>query len=349
MEKHMTTLTSQITRIALTLVTSLLLLNDSALTQPQNGRFALAIHGGAGTIAKERMTSELEKAYRDKLQEALLAGYGILREGRSSMDAVVAVIKILEDAPLFNAGKGAVFTGDATHELDASIMDGRTLEAGAIASVKHIKNPITLARLVLEESPHVMMVGDGAEEFAVTHNLERVSQYYFFTERRWKNLQKKKAELSNNSTLDKESLKYTDKERGTVGAVALDRSGNLAAATSTGGMNNKMFGRVGDSPIIGAGTYANNETCAVSGTGHGEYFMRLLVAYDIHALMAYQGKSLQQAADMVIMKKLSELGGTGGVIAIDRTGNVAMPFNTQGMYRGYMVQGNQPIVKIYKD
>ncbi|MCH7754004.1 isoaspartyl peptidase/L-asparaginase [candidate division KSB1 bacterium] len=325
--------------------------SKEAHSQKTNSTFGMVIHGGAGTILKKNMTPELEQAYQSKLKEALQTGYDILKNNGSSMDAVEATINILEDSPLFNAGKGAVFTGDGTHELDASIMDGRTLQAGAVASVKHVKNPITLARLVLEKSPHVMMVGAGAEEFAVQHNLERVSQYYFYTEKRWKSLQKRKESVEEKTTLvpEKENIKLADKEKGTVGAAALDKAGNLAAGTSTGGMTNKMFGRVGDSPIIGAGTYANNQTCAVSGTGHGEYFMRLLVSYDIHALMAYEGKSLKEAANTVIMKKLEELGGTGGIIAIDKDGNIAMPFNTDGMYRGYIRENGETVVKIYKN
>ena len=325
--------------------------SKEAHSQKTNSTFGMVIHGGAGTILKKNMTPELEQAYQSKLKEALQTGYDILKNNGSSMDAVEATINILEDSPLFNAGKGAVFTGDGTHELDASIMDGRTLQAGAVASVKHVKNPITLARLVLEKSPHVMMVGAGAEEFAVQHNLDRVSQYYFYTEKRWKSLQKRKESVEEKTTLvpEKENIKLADKEKGTVGAAALDKAGNLAAGTSTGGMTNKMFGRVGDSPIIGAGTYANNQTCAVSGTGHGEYFMRLLVSYDIHALMAYEGKSLKEAANTVIMKKLEELGGTGGIIAIDKDGNIAMPFNTDGMYRGYIRENGETVVKIYKD
>jgi len=330
---------------------TLFLQSNDAHGQKANSTFGMVIHGGAGTIVKKDLTLELEQAYQSKLKEALQTGYEILKNNGSSMDAVEAAIKILENSPLFNAGKGAVFTGDGTHELDASIMDGKTLQAGAVASVKHVKNPIALARLVLEKSPHVMMVGDGAEEFAVQHNLDRVSQYYFYTEKRWKSLQKRKEAAIEKTTLvpKKESIKLTDKEKGTVGAAALDKAGNLAAGTSTGGMTNKMFGRVGDSPIIGAGTYANNQTCAVSGTGHGEYFMRLLVAYDIHALMAYEGKSLKEAANAVIMKKLGELGGTGGIIAIDKDGNIAMPFNTDGMYRGYIMENGEAIVKIYKN
>ena len=325
--------------------------SKEAYSQKTNSTFGMVIHGGAGTILKKNMTPELEQAYQSKLKEALQTGYDILKNNGSSLDAVEATINILEDSPLFNAGKGAVFTGDGTHELDASIMDGRTLQAGAVASVKHVKNPITLARLVLEKSPHVMMVGAGAEEFAVQHNLDRVSQYYFYTEKRWKSLQKRKESVEEKTTLvpEKENIKLADKEKGTVGAAALDKAGNLAAGTSTGGMTNKMFGRVGDSPIIGAGTYANNQTCAVSGTGHGEYFMRLLVSYDIHALMAYEGKSLKEAANTVIMKKLEELGGTGGIIAIDKDGNIAMPFNTDGMYRGYIRENGETVVKIYKN
>jgi len=330
---------------------TLFLQSNHAHAQKTNSAFGMVIHGGAGTILKKNMTTEREQAYQNKLKEALQAGYEILKNNGSSMEAVETAITILEDSPLFNAGKGAVFTGDGTHELDASIMDGETLQAGAVAGVKHVKNPIALARLVLEKSPHVMMVGDGAEEFAVQHHLDRVSQYYFYTEKRWKSLQKRKSAAVEKTTLvpKKENIKLTDKEKGTVGAAALDKKGNLAAGTSTGGMTNKMFGRVGDSPIIGAGTYANNQTCAVSGTGHGEYFMRLLVAYDIHALMAYQGKSLKEAANTVIMKKLEELGGTGGIIAIDKDGHMAMPFNTDGMYRGYIRENGEAIVKIYKD
>ncbi len=317
----------------------------SYLTQPVYGQenavqptFGMVMHGGAGTIKKENMTPEMAKAYRDKLTEALQTGYKILKNHGSSLDAVQAAIQILEDSPLFNAGKGAVFTSDGTNELDSSIMDGKTLQAGAVTGVKHIKNPIKLARLVLEKSPHVLLSGIGAEEFAAQNHIETVSQYYFYTERRWKSLQKVK-----------EKQMPQPKEKSTVGAVALDMDGNLAAGTSTGGMTNKMFGRVGDSPIIGAGTYANNATCAISCTGHGEYFMRLLVAHDIHALMAYKNMPLQEAANTVIMKKLTKIGGTGGVIGIDKHGNITMPFNTSGMFRGYVKDDGSIITKIYKD
>lgn len=324
--------------------------------RPQNAEptpsFGMVIHGGAGTISREKMTPEKEAAYRSKLEEALAAGYEILKKGGTSFDAVEATIRIMEDSPLFNAGKGAVFTSDGTNELDASIMDGATLEAGAVSGVKHVKNPISLARLVLEKSPHVMLVGAGAEDFAVEYQLERVSQYYFFTENRWKSLvrvkEKVAQEQAKESSDEKSEKMEFYGEKGTVGAVALDQAGNLAAGTSTGGLTNKMFGRVGDSPIIGAGTYANNETCAVSCTGQGEYYMRLLVAYDIHALMAYEKLPLAEAANTVIMKKLKELGGSGGAIAIDKSGNIAMPFNTKGMYRGYVKEDGKFVVKFYE-
>jgi len=274
-----------------------------------------------------------------KLAEAVDIGYAILEKGGTSLDAVEAVVQRLEDDSLFNAGKGSVFNSEGKVELDASIMDGNTLKAGAVAGVHHVKNPIRLARTVMEKSEHVFFIGDGAEKFAQEHGLELVDESYFFTEARWQSLQKAKA---------KESL--TEKEKhGTVGAVALDQHGNLAAATSTGGMTNKKFGRIGDSPIIGAGTYADNETCAISATGHGEYFIRAVVAHDIASLMRYKGLSLQAAAEEVVMNKLAKLGGTGGIIAIDRNANIAMPFNTDGMYRAYKVHGGNTFVAIYKD
>jgi beta-aspartyl-peptidase (threonine type) len=301
----------------------------------QNQKYGLAIHGGAGTILKKNMPPEKEAAYIEKLNEALSAGYKILEVGGTSLDAVNAAINIMEDSPLFNAGKGAVLTEKGEAELDASIMEGKSLMAGSVAGVKHIKNPINLARLVMEKSPHVMMIGDGAEEFAKQNNYELVDNKYFITEERWLQYLKIK--------------EAQDKKHGTVGCVALDKNGNLAAGTSTGGMMMKKFGRVGDAPIIGAGTYANNNTCAVSATGHGEYFIRLGVAKDISSLMEYKNYSLDQAASEVIYTKLTKLGGTGGVIAIDKNGNVAMPFNTEGMLRGYIINGSAPIVKIYKD
>ena len=319
-----------------TVIVSFLFLNFISVNlYSQSPKFGLVIHGGAGTILKKNMSPEKEVAYTEKLTEALSTGYRILDSGGTSLDAVNAVINIMEDSPLFNAGKGAVLTEKGEAELDASIMEGKTLAAGAVAGVKHIKNPINLARLVMEKSPHVMMIGEGAEEFAKQNNYELVENKYFITEERWQQYLK---------------IKETqDQKHGTVGCVALDKNGNLAAGTSTGGMMMKKFGRVGDSPIIGAGTYASNNTCAVSATGHGEYFIRLGIARDISSLMEYKNYSLQQAADEVINIKLTKLGGTGGVIAIDKNGNVTMPFNTEGMYRGYYLNGTEPVVKIYKD
>lgn len=306
--------------------------------------FVLVIHGGAGIILKENMTPEKEKAYRDVLTEALQSGYEILDNHGSALDAVEATIRVLEDSPFFNAGKGAVFTGQGKNELDASIMDGETLGAGAVASVTTIKNPITAARAVMTKSKHVLLVGRGAEIFAAAQGLDIVEPEYFFDQRRWDDLLKVKE--SDRASIDEggESVMF-----GTVGALALDRNGNLAAGTSTGGLTNKMHGRVGDSPIIGAGTYANNNTCAVSGTGEGEYFMRNLVAYDISALMEYQGMSLEEAAEKVINEKLTGVGGSGGIIALDKDGHVAMTFNTKGMYRGWVDSSGEYRTLMYED
>ncbi len=344
-----------------------------AMSLPQFSRaqearaFRLVVHGGAGTILKENMSPEAEKAYRDKLSEALLAGHNILKKGGTGLDAIEATIRILEDSPLFNAGKGAVFTNEGINELDSSIMDGATLKAGAVAGVRHIKNPISLARMVMDKSPHVFMVREGAEAFAKQNGFELIDPKYFYTERRWKELEREKekekaeslkknpardaapAKPSGNSAGAGPDVARDDHKFGTVGAVALDRAGNLSAGTSTGGMTNKRFGRVGDAPIIGAGTYANNRTCAVSATGHGEYFIRSVVAYDISALMEYKGLSLKDAANAVVMDKLVRLGGEGGVIAIDKDGNIAMPFNSVGMYRGYILEDGKIVVEIYKD
>lgn len=313
------------------------------LSQPlfsQQQKFGLVIHGGAGTILKKNMTPEKEAAYVSKLTEALETGYKILENGGKSVDAVEKVINIMEDSPLFNAGKGAVLTEKGEAELDASIMDGKTLMAGAVAGVKHVKNPISLARIVMEKSPHVLMISDGAEEFAKQNGVELVDNSYFIVKERYDQYLKMKERMEKKSNDDK---------HGTVGCVALDKEGNLAAATSTGGMMMKKFGRIGDSPIIGAGTYASNNTCAVSGTGWGEYFIRLNVARDISDLMAYKNLSLKEASDEVIMKKLPQLGGDGGIIAIDKNGNIAMPFNTAGMYRGYHLSEGKPEIKIYKE
>ena len=302
------------------------------------GPITIVIHGGAGTITRENLSPDMEKAYNQKLTEAINTGYAILENGESSVEAVIAAIRVMEDSPLFNAGKGAVFTNDGRNEMDASIMDGKTLNAGAVAGVAHVKNPIMAALAVMERSEHVMLSGAGAEEFAKSQDLEMVDPSYFYTERRYKDLQRIK-EGENNKTPEK---------HGTVGVVALDRHGNLAAGTSTGGMTNKKWGRIGDSPIIGAGTYADNETCAVSATGHGEFFMRKVVAYNIASRIKNGEMSLSQAADYVINKELADLGGMGGVICLDREGNIAMPFNTEGMYRGYRQNGKEPVVMIYK-
>lgn len=317
------------------------------------GKIAIAIHGGAGTIRRGDLTPELEAEYRAALEQALRAGYAVLEAGGSSLDAVVAAIVVMEDSPLFNAGKGAVFTNAGTNELDAAIMDGSNLAAGAVAGVKRVKNPIKLARAVMEKSPHVLLIGEGAEAFAAEQGIEMVDPSYFFTERRWEQLQRAKAQEGGTNAAAtgprRAELGPDDLELGTVGAVALDRAGNLAAGTSTGGMTNKRWGRVGDVPIIGAGTYADNETCAVSATGHGEYFIRNVVAHDICSIVRYTGAPLAEAAERVVMQKLVERGGEGGVIAIDRAGNIVMTFNSEGMYRGAIdTQGNMTIA-IYRD
>lgn len=307
----------------------------------------LVIHGGAGTITRASMTPEAEKQYRDALEQSLRAGHAVLTKGGSSLDAVEASIRLMEDNPLFNAGKGAVFTHDGRNELDASIMEGKTKKAGAIAGVTIIRNPITAARAVMEKSEHVMMIGRGAELFATQQGLDIVDPSYFWTERRWKALQNEL--LQEQGKKPKADLDFaSEKKFGTVGAVALDRDGNLAAGTSTGGMTNKKFGRVGDAPIIGAGTYADNASCAVSGTGHGEFFIRWTVAHDIAALVQYRRMSVKDAGDEVIHKKLVPVKGEGGVIILDAKGNFAMPFNSEGMYRGWIGADGVPHVEIYK-
>jgi beta-aspartyl-peptidase (threonine type) len=330
--------------LSIAVVTLFLCFTFQAYPQGSNHKIAIVIHGGAGTILKSNMTPETENQYREKLTEAMSTGYNILKNGGTSMDAVEATIKIMEDSPLFNAGKGAVFTHEGTNELDASIMDGKTLKAGAVAGVKRIKNPINLARLVMEKTWHVLLTGEGAEKFAQEQGVELVPQEYFKTERRWKQIQ----DILEKEKADSAKQGIVPEKHGTVGCVALDKFGNIAAGTSTGGMTNKRFGRVGDSPIIGAGTYANNSTCGVSCTGDGEYFIRLGVAKDISDLMEYKSMSVKDAAQTVI-DKLTKLGGTGGVIALDKDGNIAMPFNTSGMYRGYINKNGKPVVEIYKE
>lgn len=319
----------------------------------EKAEFSIIIHGGAGTILKKNMTPEKEAAYKAKLEEAIRVGFEILKQGGSSLDAVQKTINVMEDSPLFNAGKGAVFTNAETNELDASIMDGETLNAGASAGTTTVRNPIDLARAIMDNSPHVMLSGKGADTFAEEQGLQIVDPNYFYTERRFKSLQRaKKAEKTELDHDDETAFYDSDIKNfkfGTVGCVALDKYGNLAAGTSTGGMTNKRWGRVGDAPIIGAGTYANNNTCAVSSTGWGEYFIRAMVAHDISALMEYKGLSLKEAAHEVIQKKVPELGGDGGIVAVDKYGNMVAEFNTAGMYRASMNDKGELVVKIYKE
>lgn len=328
--------------------------STSKITAKQdNGSFGIVIHGGAGTILKSQMTDSMEQAYEAKLEESIRAGHEILERGGTALEAIKASIVIMEDSPLFNAGKGAVFTHEETNELDASIMDGSNLNAGAVAGVTHIKNPIVLAEEVMMNSEHVMLAGKGAEEFAQTRGIDLLDPSYFYTERRFQSLQRAKAAQKvkldhddKTAFLDPYSKNY---KFGTVGCVALDKQGNLAAGTSTGGMTNKRWNRIGDAPIIGAGTYANNATCAVSSTGWGEYFIRAMVAHDISAMMEYKGISLKEASQEVIQKKVPELGGDGGIIAIDKEGNVSMEFNTAGMYRAHMNDRGELYIGIYNE
>jgi beta-aspartyl-peptidase (threonine type) len=310
--------------------------------------YALAIHGGAGTILKSTMTPEKELAYKNGLQDAIEAGESILKSGGSAFDAVETAIIKLENNPLFNAGKGAVFTNNGTHEMDASIMNGKDLMAGAVAGVQGVKNPIALARAVMEQSEHVLLTGNGAMDFAKKVNAQFENEDYFFVQLRYDQLQQ--AKQSNSMILDhtEDKIEHGEKKFGTVGCVALDLNGNLAAGTSTGGMTNKKFGRVGDSSIIGAGTYANNNTCAISCTGHGELFIRSVVAYDISCLMEYKNLSLKEACDIVVMDKLVKIGGEGGLIALDAKGNIVLPFNSDGMYRASKKQNEDIFIGIYK-
>jgi len=317
----------------------------SASAEPRTP-VAIAIHAGAGTISKEELTSAREQEIRDTLIRAIQAGHGILSAGGSSLDAITTAVTILEDSPNFNAGRGAVFNAEGRHEMDASIMDGSNLDAGSVAGVHNIRNPILLARKIMSDSVHVMLMGEGAEVFARRHDIEFAGDDYFFTEYRWQQLQQAKSGENRNSHYFPDP---PNRWFSTVGSVALDARGNLAAATSTGGMTNKRWGRVGDSPIIGAGTYADNRSCAVSATGHGEYFIRATVARDICSRVQYQGLSLNDAAEAVINGQLKEMGGDGGIIAVDGKGNIAQTFNTPGMYRAMIdVDGNLS-VSIFKD
>lgn len=332
-------------------VITLSLLSLSFVGFAQN-QIAIAIHGGAGTISKAKMTPEKRANYEAALKKAIDTGYQLLSQGKTSQEAVIATIQILEASPLFNAGVGAVYTFDGKHELDASIMHGKTLNAGAISGVKTIKSPITLAEKVMEESVHVFLSGNGAEEFGKQHGLEMVENSYFDTEFRLKALERAKQKL-NTKAASKDYQAAHNKlpsefKMGTVGAVALDQYGDLVAGTSTGGMTAKRYGRIGDSPIIGSGTYANNESCAVSATGHGEYFIRYQVAADICARVAYQDKTIEKAGEEVIFGPMFENGGTGGVIIIDNKGNISMPFNTSGMYRASRKKGEDAVIKIFK-
>lgn len=335
-------------------LTLILLLSaaGSAFAQKQE-KYVLVMHGGAGTILKKNMTPEKEVAYRETMTKALQTGYDALKSGKSSLDAVEVAIHVLEDSPLFNAGKGAVFTHEGKNELDAAIMDGKSLKAGAIAGVTVIRNPISAARAVMEKSEHVMMAGKGAEDFAKQAGLTLVDPSYFYTEERWKGLQQALKQDSMKTVLDHDKKAQRlgtlnpDFKFGTVGAVALDKAGNLAAGTSTGGMTNKRFNRIGDAPIIGAGTYANNATAGISGTGWGEFYIRTVLAHDLSAMMEYQKLSVQEASKRVIAK-MGKLGGDGGLIALDKNGQVAMEFNTAGMYRGTVTEDGKITVDIYK-
>jgi len=324
----------------------------------------LVIHGGAGAMSRAALSPEKEREFHEALQRILRAGYEVLANGGSALDAVTAAVVGLEDCPLFNAGRGAVFTSAGTHELDASIMDGSNLRTGAIANVHHIRNPVLAARKVMEESRHVFFVGEGAETFAQEHGIQMVERTYFSTPERHAQLLRVQKETPGVASLDDGQRLTTgssaealdppndpldvDKKFGTVGAVALDAQGNLAAATSTGGITNKQVGRIGDAPIIGAGCYASNQTCAVSSTGTGEMYIRLVAAYDIAARMRYAGASLQEAAEAVMYQEIPSIGGKGGLIAVDAQGNIALPFNTEGMYRGYMRVGQEPVTDIYR-
>lgn len=307
--------------------------------------YSIVIHGGAGTLVKGLMTAELEAKYKAALQKALEAGYAILEKEGSALDAVEVSVKYLEDTPLFNAGRGAVFTAEGTHEMDAALMDGSDLKAGAVSLVTGIKNPISLARDVLQNSHHVFLAGEGAMEFAKGNGHAIMPPDYFYDEVRYQQWQG----IKDSTTFQLDHSVKKDGKFGTVGAVACDSYGNVAAATSTGGMTNKKWGRVGDSPMIGAGTYANNATCAISCTGSGEYFIRGVVAYDVSCLMEYKGLNLREATSEVIHNRILKIGGDGGLIAVDAKGNIAMPFNTEGMYRAYKTSKGDSEIAIYKD
>ncbi|MBC5991577.1 isoaspartyl peptidase/L-asparaginase family protein [Pontibacter cellulosilyticus] len=308
-------------------------------------KYAIAIHGGAGTITRSSLTPDKDKAYRDALEQAIMAGHSVLQGGGTALDAVELAVVHLENNPLFNAGKGSVFTKEGKHEMDAAIMCGRTLEAGAVAGVRSIKNPVKLCRAIMEYSDHVMLSSYGAEEFARNHAVEFAPEKYFFDAFRYNQW----TEIRDSDIFMLDHTENAEKKFGTVGAVALDMEGNTAAATSTGGMTNKQYNRIGDTPIIGSGNYANNKTCAVSCTGHGEFFMRAVVAYDVSCLVEYKGYTLQQACDEVVMKKLVDFGGEGGLIALNTAGEVVLSFNSEGMYRASKIGDEKTFTGIYKE
>ncbi len=340
------------TAMATALLAVLLQSLAAAAPAPPAAQIAIVIHGGAGVIERSRMTAEREAAYRAGLAVALDAGYGVLERGGTSLDAVIAAVRHMEDDPQFNAGRGAVLDEDGDAELDAAIMDGSGPRAGAVAAVRHVKNPIELARLVMDNSPHVLLVGAGAEEFALEQGVTLVPRDYFRTEARTQELEEaRRVEAARRAGKPLSQLQpaAAAASMGTVGAVALDRSGHLAAATSTGGLTNKHRGRVGDTPLIGAGTYANNATCAVSGTGQGEYFIREVVAYDVCALVQYRHMTLAAAVHEVVQVKLRQSGGEGGLIALDHAGNIAMDFNSAGMFRGARDSRGRREIAMYRD
>ncbi len=307
--------------------------------------YSIAIHGGAGTISKKDLSILDELSYKQALLSAIEKGEALLKAGGAALDAVEIAVRSLENNPLFNAGKGSVFTHEGKHEMDAAIMDGKTLSCGAVTCISNVKNPVSLARAVMEKTEHVLLSGQGALDFARTADVEFEDDNYFFVQHRYNQLLI--AKKNNHVTLD-HSFDPDPKKFGTVGAVAMDIKGNLAAATSTGGMTNKIYGRVGDSPLIGAGTYANNATCAVSCTGHGEFFIKAVTAYDISCLMEYKGLTLKEACHKVVMEKLVKIGGEGGVIAVDHNGHIEMPFNSEGMYRAMKTSTSETLVMIYK-
>ncbi|MFD1294485.1 isoaspartyl peptidase/L-asparaginase family protein [Lutibacter holmesii] len=323
--------------------------NDSATKEANS--FSIVIHGGAGGIKREYFTKEQEEAYSKKLEEALNAGYAVLEKGGISLDAVQAAINVMENSPLFNAGKGAVYNSDGNQEMDAAIMDGKTLNSGAIAGVNHIKNPILAARIVMDSSKHVLLSGKGAEIMAAKYGIEMVDSTYFFTEKRMNQLRKlqgkEKTQLDHTAFLIKNEL-IDDHKFGTVGAVAMDKSGNIAAGTSTGGMTNKKYGRIGDVPLIGAGTYANNLTCGISATGTGEYFIRTVASHEVSSLIQYKGFSPKEALNEVLFNQIGPLGGEGGMILIDKNGDVYWDFNSTGMFRGYKKSNGETKVEMFE-